>query len=344
MTAPVGTSNASAAPAAPARPAASVETTLIQTPKSFDRGDLVYVAYLLLPFRLFVQLGSVLGWIEMLVRPRARRAVRANIEQAFGTTKSAREKDALTRQVFEFHQMRVLLVLVAPLLAADGSLAKYFPLKDIEHLDRAVAAGKGVLIIGSHVNSVGGLLAMVRLRQLGYDVRVPMPDRNDAWPPTVFRRLVHRWTGAKSFSELTGAFYAQFNVRPLMKVLEQGSILLLMADGWHSASFVDADFLGRRLPFTNAPMNFARLAGVSVVTFFSVGPPDHMHFAFEPAFTVERTTPPNLDVERKVRHFVSRVEERMLADIPCWQHWMVEDVFGSLERWRDKPISERYAV
>lgn len=150
--------------------------------------------------------------------------------------------------------------------------------------------------------------------------------------------------GAKSVSELIGAFYAQFNVRPLMKVLEQGSILLLMADGWHSASFVDCDFLGRRLPFTNAPMNFARLAGVSVVPFFSAGPPDRMHFAFETAFTVERTTPPNVDVERKVRHFISRVESRMLADIPCWQHWMVEDVFGSLEGWRDKPIHERYAV
>lgn len=339
-----GSAATPAAATSSASRAAPAETTLISSPRPFDRGDLVYVAYLLLPFRIFVQFGRVLGWIEMLVRPQARRAVRANIEQAFGATKSAREKDALTRQVFEFHEMRVLLVLVAPLLAADGSLAKYFPLEDLEHLDRAVAAGKGVLIIGSHVNSIGGLLAMARLRQLGYDVRVPMPDRNDAWPPTVFRRFVHRRTGAKTVSELIGAFYAQFNVRPLMKVLEQGSILLLMADGWHSASFVDADFLGRRLPFTNAPMNFARLAGVSVVPFFSVGQPDRMHFAFEPAFTVERTTPPNLDVERKVRHFVGRVEARMLSDIPCWQHWMVEDVFGSLEGWRDKPIHERYAV
>ena len=86
------------------------------------------------------------------------------------------------------------------------------------------------------------------------------------------------------------------------------------------------------------------VAGVSVVPFFSVGPPDRMHFAFEPAFTVERTTPLNLDVERKVRHYVGRVEARMLADIPCWQHWMVEDVFGTLDGWRDKPIHERYAV
>ena len=280
----------------------------------------------------------------MLVRPRARRAVRANFEQAFGTTKSAREKDALTRQVFEFHQMRVLLLMVAPLLAADGSIAKYFPMQDLAQLDRAIASGTGVLIVGSHVNSVGVLLAIIRLRQLGYDVRCPMPDQNDAWAPTPFRRFVHRRVGTTGFSELIGAFYAQFNVRPLMKVVEQGAILLLMGDGWHSASFVDCDFLGRRLPFTNAPVNFARLAGLSVVPCFSVGPPDHMRFVFEPAFTIERTTPPSQDVERKVRYFIGRVEQRMLADVPSWQHWMVEDVFGSLEGWRDKPINERYAV
>lgn len=333
-----------AAPAAPATGAAPADTTLVSSPRAFDRGDLVYVAYLLFPFRIFVQFGRVLGWIEMLVRPRARRAVRANIEQAFGATKSAREKDALTRQVFEFHQMRVLLLMVAPLLAVDGSIEKHFPLKDLEHLDRAIASGTGVLIVGSHVNSVGVLLAIIRLRQLGYDVRCPMPDQNDAWAPTPFRRFVHRRLGTQQFSELIGAFYAQFNVRPLMKVVEQGAMLLLMGDGWHSASFVDCDFLGRRLPFTNAPINFARLAGLSVVPCFSVGAPDHMHFAFEPAFTIDRTTPPSLDVETKVRYFIGRVEQRMLADVPSWQHWMVEDVFGSLEGWRDKPINERYAV
>ena len=324
--------------------APAAESALIASPRAIDRGDLVYVAYLLLPFRIFVQFGRVLGWIEMLVRPRARRAVRANIEQAFGTTKSAREKDALTRRVFEYHQMRVLLLMVAPLLAADGSIEKYFPLREREHLDRAIASGTGVLIVGSHVNSVGVLLAIIRLRQLGYDVRCPMPDQNDAWAPTPFRRFVHRQVGTKCFSELIGAFYAQFNVRPLMKIVEQGAILLLMGDGWHSASFVDCDFLGRRLPFTSAPVNFARLAGLSVVPCFSVGSPDRMHFVFEPAFTVTRTTPTQLDVDRQVRYFIGRVEKRMLADIPSWQHWMVEDVFGSLEGWRDKSISERYAV
>ena len=320
------------------------DPSLVVTPRLFDRGDIAYIAYALLPLGMYLSFARALGWLEMLVRPSARRAVRANLEAAFGATKSAAELDRITRQVFEGHQMRVMLVLVVPLMAADGTLERRFPLHDIERLDGALAEGKGAIIIGSHVNSIGVLLAMVRLRLMGYDVRVPMPDATDAWPLTFVRRVFHRLYGARTVSELLGAFYAQFNVRPLMRILDQNAIILLMGDGWHSASFVDAEFLGRMLPFTNGPLNVARLAGVPVVPFFSVGRPDRMRFEFEPAFRVEKEGPQREAVERKVRYFIGRVEQRMLADIPCWQHWMVPDVFGSLETWREKPINERYAV
>jgi lauroyl/myristoyl acyltransferase len=308
-----------------------------------DRGDLVYVAYFLLPLPVFLQLGRVLGWLEMLVRPRARRAVKENLQRAFGTTRSRKEIARMHRQVFEFHEMRVLMLLVAPLMAARGQLERYFPVRGLEHLDRAIEAGRGVMILGAHINSIGGLLAAIQLRRLGYDVSCPMPDPRDAWAPTPFRRLIHRWLKTASVFELIGAFYAQFNVRQIVKRINDGGIVHLMGDGWHSVSFVDADFLGRRLPFTNGPINLARVARCPVVPIFSVGEPNHMHFEIEPAFVVESAAAQD-DVARKVRYFVSRVEARMLANVPSWQHWMEEDVFATMERWRDRPLEERYAT
>ncbi len=317
---------------------------LISNARRFDRGDLVYCAYLLLPLRWFLALGRPLGWLEMLVHPKARRAVHANLQTAFGATRTPPEIARMTRQVFEFHQTRTLMVLVAPLITVRGQLERYFPLRNVEHLDRALAAGTGAIIIGSHVNSVGGLLAMIQLRRAGYNVLSPMPDRRDAWAPTPFRRLIHRLLNASPVSTLIGAFYAQFNVRPLVNELKQGSVLLLMGDGWHSASFVDAQFLGRSLPFSNGPLMIARLADVPVIPIFSVGPPHRMHFEFEPAFRVRRGGSTEEDVEGRVRGYVARVEERMLADIPSWQHWMEEDVFGQLERLREQTLEERYAT
>ena len=50
------------------------------------------------------------------------------------------------------------------------------------------------------------------------------------------------------------------------------------------------------------------------------------------------------DVARAVRSYISRVEARTLADIACWQHWLEDDVFGTLEDWRNRPLEERYAT
>ena len=329
---------------APAGSKAPDGTALIVSARRFDRGDLVYLACLLLPLPWFLQLGRPMGWLEMLLHPRARRGVRANLDQAFGATKPAREISRLTRQVFEYHQTRTLLLLVAPLIAVRGQLEKHFPLHNLENLDRALEGGKSAIIVTSHVNSVGGLLAAIQLRRAGYPVRCPMPDRRDAWAPTPFRKLVHRLLGAPSVCEAIDAFYTQFNVRPLVKALNEKSILLLVGDGWHSASFVDVEFLGRMLPFTNGPIGLARLTGVPVVPLFAVGPSHRLRFEFEPAFLVDGEGPSQEAVARKVRFFISRVEQHVLADIPCWQHWLVEDVFGTLEHWRSRPIEARYAT
>ena len=52
---------------------------LIITARAIDRGDIIYLAHLLLPFRLFLEFGRALGWLEMVIRPTSRRAVRANL-------------------------------------------------------------------------------------------------------------------------------------------------------------------------------------------------------------------------------------------------------------------------
>jgi len=64
----------------------------------------------------------------------------------------------------------------------------------------------------------------------------------------------------------------------------------------------------------------------------------------EPFFTVDRVGPAPDEIDRKVTQFVRRVENRMLADIPSWQHWFEQDLFAVLQRWRSTSIGERYAL
>src|SRR5206468_1072509 len=128
------------------------------------------------------------------------------------------------------------------------------------------------------------------------------------------RRFIHWVCGAPTMTQAIDAFYAQFNVRPLMKELRAKNILVAVGDGWHSASFADAKFLGRTLPFTTGPFALGRAAAVPLVPVFCAGAPHRMRFEFEPAFVVERTECQQEDVARAVQFYAERVEERMLAD------------------------------
>ena len=323
---------------------ARASTDLVTKAPVFDRGDVLYAAYLLLPLSAFFAFGRALGWLEMLVRPRSAAAVRANLTDAFGDVKSPREIQRLARKVFEYHQTRVLLAQVAPLLAARGKLERLFPIQGLERLEEALRLNKGAILLGSHVNSIALFLAAIQLRRRGFDVRCPMPESEDAWAPTPFRRLINRLYGAPSLSQAIGAFYAQFNARPLVRLLSEGTTLVFVGDGWHSASFADVEFLGRKLPFTNGPLGIARAAGCPVIPAFSVGAPDRIHFELEPAFFVDRSGSATDDVSAAVTRFINRVEQRMLADIPCWQHWFERDLFRNLEQWRSKTLQERYTI
>lgn len=326
------------------RTAAPAGSELVSNARVFDRGDLVYLAYLLLPFRVFMLCGRVLGRLELLVRPRSRRAVYENLTDFYGASKSAKDITRLTRQFFEYHEMRVLLLLVAPLMIVRGQLERYFRFTGLQHLDEAIASGRGVMLLGAHINSIGELIAVMWLRQKGYPVGVPMPEARDPWAPTPIRRLVHRLLGATSFAESAGAFHAQFNVRPLLERLRRGQPLLLIGDGWHSASFVDVQFLGRTVPFTTGPLSVARAVGALVLPIFATGVPDRLEIIIEAPFSVAPAREAPSDLRQKTEYYASRVEHYLLANPTCWQHWMEEQAIHTMQTWRNQPLNERYAL
>ena len=73
-----------------------------------------------------------------------------------------------------------------------------------------------------------------------------------------------------------------------------------------------------------------------------VGTPSHLRFKVETPFVVKRGGPEADDLPGRLTHFIHSVEQRMLANIPSWQHWLQPDVFGQLANWRSQSIGERY--
>jgi KDO2-lipid IV(A) lauroyltransferase len=312
--------------------------------KLVDASDAAYVLHSFVPLNWMCSAARWHGRLNYLSQSERRRAVRQNLASVPGITSSPAEIDSLTRRLFEYKRVRGLLLAITPRLTAD-ELAKLLPIEGLEHLDEALRRRQGVILLGSHLNSVVLFLAVVTLRQRGYDVRVAMPEPGEPWAPTKVGRKLDRLFNTKRLNELMSAFYAQFNIRPIVRSLAENAIVAQTGDGLHSARFVEVEFLGRSLPFPTGMASIAQATGAVVVPIFQVGaPPSELRIVIEEPWTVERTGNADEALRQKVAAYAKRLEHHLLQNVPCWEHWLIPDTLATIAAWPQKSLKERYEV
>jgi lauroyl/myristoyl acyltransferase len=318
-------------------------TDFVSQPGLVVPADAAYLAAPYLPLPLMYAYARTEARIKHLLNRSEREAVRQNLAAHFGHQRSAAEIALMTRRFFEYDHVRRLQSAIAPRLG-PRRLARLFPMEGVENLDRALEAGRGVLLMASHINSAAMFIAILMLRARGYDVRVAMPTRKDPWAASRLRRAFDRLTGGSSLAELIGAFYCQFNIRPIVQALAENVIVSQTGDGWHSVKFVEVEFLGRKLPFTTGVASIAQLTGAMVVPIFHVGAPPAIRFVIEQPYGVEAAPDREHAIRARVAHYAKLLERHVLENIPCWQHWRVPNTLETLAGWPQRPLMERYRI
>lgn len=312
--------------------------------KVVDPSDAGYLLYSVLPLSRIFELSRLHGRLTYAVARRQRSIVRRNLADALAGASSEGELELLTRRFFEYKRIRGMMQAVAPRLTS-AEMARLFPVEGLEHLDRALEQGRGAVLLGSHLNSVCMFNAIPMLRQQGYPIGVALPEERDPWAPSLLRKALMRLTGTKPLRELIGGFYAQFNIRPIVRHLAANGIVAQTGDGLHSARFVEVDFLGRRIPFPTGMAGVAQLTGAPIVPVFQVGaPPETLRVVIEEPWTVERGDDPETSLTEAVAAFARRLEHHLLDNLACWEHWSIEDTLSTMALWREKPLTERYKV
>ena len=312
--------------------------------KLVDSSDAGYLLYSFLPLGRIFALSRLHGRLTYAVARRQRRIVRRNLADALAGARSDRELDQLTRRFFEYKRVRGVMQAVAPRLTG-AEMAKLVPVEGLEHLDRALEQGRGAILLGSHLNSLCMFNAIVMLRQQGYPIAVALPEERDPWAPSVLRKAVVRLTGTRPLRELIGGFYAQFNIRPIVRELAANRVVAQTGDGLHSARFVEVDFLGRRIPLPTGMIGVAQLSGAPVVPIFQVGaPPDALRIVVEEGWVVGRDGDPAARLAEAVARFARRLEYHLLANVACWEHWLIEDTLATMASWPQRRLEERYKV
>lgn len=221
----------------------------------------------------------------------------------------ARAKTLARLALRGYFQRQVELVRWGDMTGDD--FARLVDVKGLEHLDAALADGRGAVLLTAHYGSF--LMGPIALSYRGYDVSqvIGPPKLHPKWR---FQRDIHAYREAVSAKFPLRFLVAANTLKSVLRALGGGGAVVLAFDGREGAGWIEADFLGHKATFAPTVFRIAAQTGAPVLPFFLVSQPNGRHTAeIEPAFEMPRTADGSPDVEAAVRGFARILERRVLA-------------------------------
>jgi lauroyl/myristoyl acyltransferase len=253
------------------------------------------VATRLVPRRAAEPVCRVAGAVWYAGAPRARQAVRANLRQILGREPSTRQ----VRAVFMHGALNYWDTLALPQLRPQQVLA----LVDVEgwdHLDTALASGKGAILAGAHLSSVA--LAGQTVAARGYRVVGVVEAMR---PPVLFDFLneLRQVLGVRLYPLGPAA------ARELLAALRRNEVVGLVTDRDVLGTGPVVQFFGAPTTFPDGPATLSIRTGAPVLPAVAVRCPHGTFRAWiEPPLPVPRTGNPKDDVRALTQAIARRLE------------------------------------
>jgi len=215
----------------------------------------------LLPYRAHLAFGRALGWLMRRSASRRVRIATLNIDRCFpGLDPAARAR--LIDQHFESLGIMTFETVLA-WWASDARLAPLGRYEGWEHVESALAGGKGVILLAAHFTplEIGG--RFFRMRHTMHAMY--KPNRN----PVVERVMRGRRL------EHYGTLIPMDDVRQLLRSLKDNQPVWYAPDqGFLGKGMAMVPFFGLDAPTNTATSRIARMSGAPVVPYFTHRLPD----------------------------------------------------------------------
>jgi KDO2-lipid IV(A) lauroyltransferase len=252
---------------------------------------------------------------------RYRRVARANLQRAFGATRSPAEIERMARRSVQ-HLGRTLIEFLQMPYWRDGEIERRVELKGTEHLDTALGQGRGVIGVTAHYGNWELLGA--RLGWAGYPLHVIVRDADDPATNALVDRIRGGW-GYRVIPRRDG-------LRPALACLRRGELLALLLDqnAMTGAAFVD--FFGYPAATAIGPAILARRTGAVLLPAFDRRLPDGRHLTeIFPPVSWE-----GLDDDSAIRGMTARLTRAIETQIRIEpEQWLwIHD------RWKLRPEAE----
>jgi KDO2-lipid IV(A) lauroyltransferase len=260
-----------------------------------------------LPWRTAIRLHKLIGRAVGALQPRRRAIVRRNLEICFPERTSA-DLDALSKRHFE--NIGAFLAEMAIAWFGDlDRLAGRFRIEGVEHVEAALARGKGVLLYSGHFTSL--------------EICVPLIKRLVPLSAFMFRRRSNsllteiQRRGRRRTAHVS---FANDDVRALLRVLARNATVWYAPDQARIDSGVLLPFFGEPSMTSTATSRVARHSGAAVIPLFYCRLPDDSGYVLR--FHSPLDDLPSADAVRDTARLIAVLEDfvRQAPDQYFWTH------------------------
>jgi len=214
---------------------------------------------ILLPVKTTHSIGAIIGKLFYRLSASRRHAARINIKQAFPNF-TEEEIDTLNKKSFRSLGISIF-EMGAAWFASDQTLKQHCQIEGKEHLDRAIANNKPIILLTGHFTTleIGSRLISFYCKNFG---GVYKKARNPLFNAIMVR---HRSAYCK------GGLVENKNVRTIIRGLKSGNPTWFAPDqDFKHQDIVFTPFLGGIASTLTATARFARIADAVVIPFYPV--------------------------------------------------------------------------
>jgi lauroyl/myristoyl acyltransferase len=304
------------------------------------------------PFSLIVRFGYAKGAYQYRTDNRLRSIVYNNLTRVYGGRKTEREILSLTRAVIQSYKVTGLCHSYFGQKLNEKRIEEIFPLHGLENLDEALKKGKGAILLAGHLGVMmivwhliygkGYPLRAVRFKGTKAVEGIPRRERRSR-----LGEFIESTLRVRKYQEPEDSYFqVNFNSRPLVEHLGRNGVLLILADGVHSISYMRYRFLRNDVPFAAGAMSLARESGAEVLPITvegKVGSPAYRTAVGRP-FALQGSANRKDDVRANTLKFVKCLEKQIARHPYLWRYWVYEDYFLRKNEFYEKEPDRHAAV